>query len=120
MAEHNDLGKEGEELAAAFLRNLGYRIEAMNWRGGRDELDIVARDGPFLVIAEVKTRKTSAFGEPEVFVTRAKQKNLIRCANEYIRKFNFMGETRFDIVSVIITPSQNHITHIKDAFYPVL
>ena len=120
MSDNQEKGQKGEELAAAFLRNQGYRIEAMNWRSGKDELDIVARDGPFLVVVEVKTRKSNFFGEPELFVTRTKQRNIIRCANEYIRRTHFMGETRFDIVSVILTPNDHQITHIKDAFYPIV
>jgi putative endonuclease len=120
MAEHNDLGNKGEELALAFLRGIGYRVLETNWRFLKDEIDIVAMDGPFLVIVEVKTRSSNHFGEPEVFVNRVKQKALIRCANRFIIQKDFRGETRFDILSVIITPTGHHVAHIKNAFYPTL
>lgn len=119
MAEHNDLGNKGEELAIGHLRGLGYTILATNWRCQKDEIDIVARDGNTLVIAEVKTRTSNYFGEPETFVDRNKQKFLVRAANEYIRLNNFNGETRFDIVSIVMAEGkQPRLNHLKDAFYP--
>lgn len=120
MAEHNDLGKTGEEFAAEFLKNKGYRILAVNWRFGKDEIDLIARDGEELVIVEVKTRKTNYFGEPETFVSRQKQKALIRCANQYIRQHGFDGDTRFDIVAIILTPDGHQVHHIPRAFFPTL
>ncbi|MDK2910215.1 MAG: putative endonuclease [Bacteroidales bacterium] len=120
MAEHNELGKTGEELAAAFLKEKGYRILTTNWRFGKDEIDLIARDGEELVIVEVKTRKSNYFGEPEAFVSKQKQKALIRCANQYIRQHAFDGDTRFDIVAILITPQGNEIHHIQRAFFPTL
>jgi len=119
MAEHNDLGEKGEEVALEFLRGLGYEILATNWRCQKDEIDVIALHNNMLVIVEVKTRTSNYFGEPEVFVNRNKQKFLIRAANEYIRLKKFKGETRFDIVSIVIPEGkQPRIHHIKDAFYP--
>jgi putative endonuclease len=120
MAEHNDLGKRGEELAAEYLAKKGYRILEKNWRMGRNEIDIIAMDGKFLVVAEVKTRTSAAFGEPEMAVTREKQRALIRAANTYVRYKNIHSEVRFDILSVIISKSSEQIHHIEDAFYPTL
>jgi putative endonuclease len=70
------------------------------------------------VIAEVKTRKTNYFGEPESFVTRQKQKNLIKAANEYILLNTLDLDVRFDIVSVVMNSST--VNHIEDAFSPLL
>jgi putative endonuclease len=120
MAEHNDLGKKGEELAAGYLEKKGYRIVEKNWRQWRNEIDVVAMDGKCLVIVEVKTRQSNFFGEPEMAVTRDKQKTLIRAANAYIRYKNIDCEVRFDILSVIITKTGEQIHHIEDAFYPTL
>lgn len=120
MAEHNDLGKAGEEFAVEFLKNKGFKILETNWHYGKDEIDIIAYDGLELVIVEVKTRKTNFFGEPETFVSKAKQRALIRCANHYIRINGFDGETRFDIVSIILTPGGNMVHHIPRAFFPTL
>lgn len=59
MAEHNETGNKGEELAEKYLRKLGYEILERNWHFGKNEIDIIAKDGNFLVIAEVKTRSST-------------------------------------------------------------
>lgn len=116
MAEHNDLGKAGEELALAELRKLGYEILHTNWRYGNDEVDIIAKEDNMIVLVEVKTRQTNYFGEPETFVTKKKQFFLIRAANHYAVKYDIMEEFRFDIVSVLFNSKQQDIKIIKDAF----
>jgi putative endonuclease len=120
MADHNELGIKGEELAEKYLRNSGYEILERNWRFGKDEIDIIARDGDFIVIAEVKTRRTNYFGEPEEFVSRQKQRFLIRAANAYIEKNDIDCETRFDILSVLFGGKTYTVKQIKDAFYPLV
>src|ERR1035437_8983125 len=116
MAEHNDTGAKGEELAAAFLKTKGYIILETNWRFKNLEADIIALFSKTLVIAEVKTRKSSYFGEPETFVNKQKQKNLIKAANEYIQRNSLDLEVRFDIISIILGDNQMKINHIEDAF----
>ena len=120
MADHNELGIKGEELAKTFLQSHGLKILETNYRYGKDEVDIIAEEDDYLVIVEVKTRSSSFYGDPEIFVDRKKQYFLIRAANKYINWKNIMKETRFDIVSVIITPTGHKIKHIRDAFYPTL
>jgi putative endonuclease len=117
MAEHNETGAKGEILAAKFLRSNGYEILETNWRFKNLEADIIACVGQILVIAEVKTRKGNYFGEPETFVNKQKQKNLIKAANEYVQKNNIELEVRFDIISIIIQSDTPIINHIEDAFY---
>jgi putative endonuclease len=119
MAEHNDTGKGGEVMAASFLREKGMIILETNWRFGNLEADIIAKFDQTLVVAEVKTRKSNYFGEPESFVNKQKQTNLIRAANEYIQRKNLDLEVRFDIVSVVLN-DYSAIKHIEDAFYPLL
>lgn len=120
MAEHNDLGKKGEEMALGYLRKNGYRIRDTNWRFGKNEIDIIADKNNFLVIVEVKTKKSNYFSEPEASVTKKKQGFLIRAANAYIKWNNINLETRFDIIAIIINQDQHKINHIHDAFYPTL
>ena len=120
MAEHNEKGKQGEEIAVKFLKNKGYKILETNWRLGKNEIDIIAMDGKFIVIAEVKTRQSNHFGEPEIAVTREKQKALIRAANAYVRMKKLDFEVRFDIISIILAKNTEQIHHIEDAFYPLL
>lgn len=116
MAEHNEKGSKGEELAAEFLLNKGYEILEKNWRFKNLEADIIAMHGKILVVAEVKTRRSNYFGEPESFVNKQKQKNLIKAANEYIIRNNLDLDVRFDIISIILGDSQMKINHIEDAF----
>ena len=120
MAEHNELGIKGEDLALEYLQKKGYKILATNWNCNKAEVDIIAMDRSFLVIVEVKTRQSSYFGEPEAFVNKAKQKNLIYAANQFIEQRNIKGETRFDIISIVKSGDDIKIDHIEDAFYPTL
>jgi putative endonuclease len=120
MAEHNDLGTEGEERAREYLRSIGYEILECNWHHGSEEVDIIAREGDTLVVAEVKTRRSNYFGEPEIAVTNKKKKILVRSADAYIRLKKLDIEVRFDIISVIIGGGKYSINHIPDAFYPTL
>jgi len=120
MSKSYDLGKKGETLAADYLTAKGFRILACNFRAGKAEIDIVASDKGILAVVEVKTRNTRYFGEPEEWVTPAKQKLLIRAANAYVKYKSFKGEVRFDVVSVVIDEEGTSIVHIPDAFYPTM
>lgn len=120
MSEAQKTGGEGESKAAEYLRSIGYEILEKNWRHSNQEIDIIAKDKSFLVIAEVKTRSSNAFGEPEAFVNRQKQKNLIKAANAYLEKNNLMLESRFDILSVMKSGDNYKVQHIKNAFYPLI
>ena len=120
MAEHNDTGTKGEKLAVTFLENKGYKVLETNWRFKNFEADIIAIINKTLVVAEVKTRKSNYFGEPETFVNKQKQKNLIKTAHAYILRNQLDFEVRFDIISIILGDNQMKINHIEDAFYPVL
>lgn len=116
MAEHNETGQKGEEIASDFLNNKGYTILEKNWRFKNLEADIIASMNKTLIIAEVKTRKSNYFGEPETFVNKQKQKNLIKTAHEYIERNKLDYEVRFDIISVVLGSSNPQINHIEDAF----
>lgn len=118
MAEHNDLGEQGEQLATDHLVKLGYTVLERNWHFGKEEVDIIARQGQTLVIAEVKTRRSDAYGDPRQFVSRAKQQHLIRAAHAYVQKFDLDLEVRFDVVGIIIGRGSPTIDHIEGAFQP--
>jgi putative endonuclease len=112
------LGKAGEAEAVKFLENNGYEVLQKNWRFKKLEVDIIAKHHNVLVFAEVKARSTDVFGEPELFVTKQKQRFLIQAANEYIRLTDFNGEARFDIISVLQDNQNLVVKHIPNAFYP--
>ena len=118
MAEHNDLGKLGEEIAVKYLTDKGYEILERNWHNVHKEVDIIAKDGGELVIVEVKTRQTNAYGEPDIAVTRQKQRMLIAAANAYLFRNRLDLETRFDIISIVFNDGEPVIDHIEDAFFP--
>lgn len=116
MAAHNDLGAKGESEAKTFLINNDYRILETNWYCGNYEVDIIARKKDVLSFCEVKSRSSACFGEPESFVTKQKQRNLIKVASIYTDRYNWQGEIRFDIISVLFSKNQVLINHIEDAF----
>ncbi|HYZ86215.1 MAG TPA: YraN family protein [Bryobacteraceae bacterium] len=111
-------GRLGEDLAHRYLQRKGYRIAGRNWktRNRRYEADILAWDGEWFVVVEVKTRLTDEFGNPEDAVDREKWAHLRRAAAEYIRRAELSRDVvRFDVVSVVLKPT-TRIVHYIDAF----
>ncbi len=120
MADHYDLGVQGEEIAAEHLMKKDYKILERNWRFGKEEIDIIAKKDDMIVFVEVKTRGSAFFGRPEEFVKRQKQRFIIRAANAYIERHNVNEEARFDVIGVILSSREKDINHIEDAFAPIL
>ena len=121
MAEHNELGKKGEELAVEFLRKEGYKILDRNWTFQKAEIDIIAQKESILAIVEVKTRSSLDFGAPQDFVKPKKIQLLIKAVNAYIndREKDFSDDLniRFDIVAIYKKGETFAIEHFTDAFY---
>lgn len=114
MAAHNELGKWGEDQAAAFLERHGYHIIERDWKSGRRDIDIIATDGKEVVFVEVKTRRNRLFGEPEEAVDYRKLQSLRLAINHYIKYHRINNEVRFDIISVVgMIGGQLEIDHIK-------
>lgn len=121
MAAHNELGKEGELLAANHLQSEGYVIRDRNWRHGHKELDIVAEKDGTLVFVEVKTRKGILFGCPEDAVTNGKIRRIVSSADAYMRQYAVDLPVRFDLITVVTEENgKSRLKHIEDAFYPPL
>lgn len=113
-----ETGRRGEEIAKAHLLGLGYNILDQNWRCRKAEVDIIVYKNKTIVFVEVKARTSTSFGEPEEFVTEAKQARLRQAAEQYIYTRNFEGEIRFDIISILFDHSGNYsLNHIEDAFW---
>jgi putative endonuclease len=117
MAEHNDLGKFGEELAVDFLEKNGYEILETNWIFQKAEIDIIAQKENILAIVEVKTRSSIEFGLPQDFVKPKKIQLLVKAVNEYVISNDLDVEVRFDIIAIYKEDKQFKIDHIEDAFY---
>lgn len=117
VARHLELGRRGEDLAAAYLLRAGYRLVAANFsvpvgrnRNGAEinvEIDLVAYDGETLCFVEVKTRASDWFAPPQANVDRRKQRQIVRAARAYRRMFDLVSEPyRYDVVSVVL-PVEN-------------
>jgi len=116
MAEHNELGKLGEELAVDFLLKKGYKIRAKNWRYLKAEVDIIAQKENTIIAVEVKTRSTDYFGDPQDFITKKKIKLLVMAMNEYVVSRDLDVEVRFDIIAILRNQKGTKIEHLEDAF----
>jgi len=120
MSESHNLGQKGEDLAAEYLKNAGYKILFRNWKWGKHEIDIIAENKDWVVFAEVKTRTEDFLVNPRDTVPREKQKSIIWAADGYIKKYNIDKESRFDVITIIKKNENFEIDHIEDAFYPTL
>ncbi len=122
MAEHNNIGKLGEDEAAKMLCSKGYSIVERNWTLGHLEVDIIAENRKEIVFVEVKTR-TSTFGDirPEQYVNSPKRRRITAAANAYIQQHETEKLPRFDIVGILIdrdTHEIKELTHLENAFSP--
>ena len=115
MAQHNDFGRWGEELAEHYLIEKGYTIVERDWRDGHRDIDIIAYHEGIYVFVEVKTRKNTDFRLPIEAVDQKKRKNLRAAIAYYLRTHCEVDESRFDIIS-IVAPTRNdvHIEHYED------
>ena len=120
MSGSEDTGKWGEKEAEKHLRGKGYRILGRRVRvAGRDEIDLVARDGKVLVFVEVKTRASERYGRPLAAVDRRKRQVTSRAAMRYVQKLRDPDVMfRFDVVEVIGTPDgpAHMVRHVEEAY----
>ena len=120
MADHNELGKQGEEMAAAFLEAKGYQILDRNYRFQRAEIDLVALrlDPAELVFVEVKTRSNTAHRYPEEAISSEKRKKIFKVADSYIYEKQLSTvPVRFDIIAISMDQPEHPVFHhIEDAF----
>ena len=99
--KRRDTGIQGERIAADFLIRKGYRILETNFRCPEGEIDIVARDGDYLVFIEVRTKKSLSFGSPEESITPAKMKKLRDTAASYQQTHDDLPPLwRIDVVAL--------------------
>ena len=115
MAQHNDLGNRGEELAVNYLLQNDYEILRRNYRYLKAEVDIIAKKEDVIIAIEVKTRTSNYFGNPKDFINKKKIQLLTSAMDFYMQKSNLEYEVRFDIISIVGSTSFK-IEHIEDAF----
>jgi putative endonuclease len=94
-------GQIGEKLAADFLTRQGYEIIETNYRCKEGEVDIIAKDGDFLVFVEVRAKNSRRFGSPEESITARKKEHLRNTAARYLETHeNLPAQWRIDFVAV--------------------
>lgn len=125
MAQHNTIGKWGEDVAARYLAEKGYTITHRDWHPGPSprDIDIVAitPDGTTCVFVEVKTRKDDIIMSPEDAVNYKKMKAIGLAANSFVKQYQVVLDLRFDIISIIGDGIKvKSIKQITDAFNPLL
>lgn len=115
MNNNRNTGSRYEEEAAAFLLRQGYKILERNFYCRRGEIDLIAREGRYLVFAEVKYRRNKDCGDPAEAVDARKRHRMIQAARYYLYTHGYGEETpcRFDVVAVL----GDEIHLYRDAFW---
>ena len=118
MMDTKELGMFGEEHAALYLEDMGYRILARNYRSRYGEIDIIAEHQETIVFVEVKARRSYFYGEPKESIHISKQRKLIRTAMIYLQEKEWEErECRFDAIEVVFLPNGSiRPYHIENAF----
>lgn len=117
MSDKIKKGKEAEDMAADFLKAIGYEIVERNYRYRRSEIDLIVRKENWLVFVEVKMRSSDAFGYPEEFVDYKKAKNIVYGAEQYTYENEYNGNVRYDVVAISMRKGVPDIRHFEDAFF---
>jgi putative endonuclease len=120
MAQHNDTGRLGEDLAVKFLEEKGFTIFDRNYNFEKAEVDIVAYIPEELHFIEVKTRSKAENYKPEEAVTPEKKKNMAKVANFYLYERQLVTVPAvFDIIAITLDDPENpEVVHFEDAFRP--
>lgn len=103
MRAKDAVGRYGEDVAAAHVTAQGWQVLDRNWRVAAGELDLVALDGDELVVVEVKTRRSTAFGHPAEAVTALKLGRIRRLAAQWLASHDARpASVRIDVIAVLL------------------
>lgn len=100
MTGHVEFGKEGEALAASWLISQGFSILCRNWRHGRYEVDVIAGRKGILHFIEVKSRRSTAYGQPEESVSRKKLEHFLRGASGWLSRWPEHHRIQYDVLAI--------------------
>jgi putative endonuclease len=120
MTSAQDFGRQGEEVAAAYLRGLGYEIRERNVRLQRDEIDIIAFDKPrqMMAFVEVKTRRTNSEAYPiRTAIDRRKRRAMSRAVERWVTMHTYEGAGRIDLLCVEDATVVEHIMDVGTKLY---
>ncbi len=113
MDARRQLGNAGEHVAADFLREKGYLVQAVQYRTPYGEIDLVCMQDGVVVFVEVKTKTDDSYGYPEEMVTRRKLATLAHSAEHYLQEHSLLDRAfRVDVVAVECTVNPPKITHL--------
>ncbi len=113
MPDRRQEGAQGEDKAVEVLRKEGYKVITRNYRSPFGEVDIIARDGGYLVFVEVKTRTSRIFGDPMDAITADKKRHIIRSALFYMKQNRVQDKKiRFDVLGIV----GEEVKLVKNAF----
>ena len=114
MNHKQTIGRWGEHSATEYLEQQGYIILVRNFRAGRGEIDIIARQENILVFVEVKTRSSNRYGYPEHSVTPAKRIHLLAAAEKYLLNHPEFKTWRMDVIAGEAESGSAKITHFEN------
>ncbi len=108
------LGREGEAIAADYLRKQGYRILASGYHSRYGEIDLIAQKDEVVAFVEVKLRKNGSIVRAFQAVNRSKQEKIMLTAEIWVAENNCRAQYSFDIIEVYT--ENGTVNHIKNAF----
>ena len=112
--DSKQIGRLGEDIAAAHLERLGYRVLDRNWRDRAGEIDIVAMQGGVVVFVEVKTRRGVARGLPAEAVNADKLERMRRCALAWLSEHRIRNSgVRLDVIAILVEEDHHTVTHLQ-------
>ncbi len=117
MAQHNETGITGEKLAVDWLTAKGFIIKKTNWRYRHWEVDIICEKDKTLHFVEVKTRRSTLYGNPEDSITRQKFKNLKDAAEQYQFLNPGWKWIQFDVLAILFKPEETEFWFNQDVYF---
>jgi putative endonuclease len=100
VSDKIEIGRQGENLAAEFLKKKGWEIVNRNYRHGKAEIDLIVRRDDWTIFVKSRQDLLSSTGKPEDFVTEFKARKIYEAAEEFIFSTDWQGHVRFDVVSI--------------------
>lgn len=117
MTKHLEIGNKGEQLAALWLQENGYKIIERNWRYRHLEIDIIATYNRTLHFIEVKTRTSNAYGGPELSVNWKKIARLRRAVTHYLQIKSSYPWVQLDVIAITISNSSPPLIELFEDVY---
>lgn len=109
------IGRDGEELAVAFLTKKSYQILSQNYHSRFGEIDIIAKENDCIVFVEVKTRNNKSYGTPLEAINKFKLQKIIKTSQFFLNQFKY-GDVpyRYDAIEIMFEFGEAKIDHIEN------